>query len=202
MPGPQRQVAARGFTLVEVVVSLAVLSLIMLATVTALRTFANTQSTLERTTGRVDEMRTVTSFLRDMVEASVIGADGSSGLTLGGGNTDIAYFRGGAEAMEWKATVKFGETYGGKFILRVSRQGDELVLQWQDSPRRLYDLDWSDAQSRLLVSDVDELSLAYRLEPRGPWEAVLDDEVVPSMVRVRLKVRGLYWPDLVMAVPQ
>ena len=44
----ERHPRSRGFTLVEVMVSLAVLSLILLATVSALRTFANTQGSLER----------------------------------------------------------------------------------------------------------------------------------------------------------
>ena len=62
--------AARGFTLVEVVVALTILSLIMLATVTGLRTLANTQGTLERVTARIDEVRTVSGFLRDLMEAT------------------------------------------------------------------------------------------------------------------------------------
>lgn len=191
-----------GFTLIEVVVSLAVLSLIMLATVTALRTFANTQGTLNRTMDRVDEVRTVSSFLRDQLEASVRGVDESKGLTLGGAQQDSAYFRGNASTMEWKATVKFGESYGGKFILRLVMEGDSLVLQWIDNPVTIYELDWSGAQSRRLVAGVEEFGLAYRVELGDPWQAALDEDVVPTMVRVQLKSRGLYWPDLVMVVPQ
>ena len=48
----------RGFTLVEVMVALTILSLVMLATVTGLRTLANTQVAIERMTSRVDEVRT------------------------------------------------------------------------------------------------------------------------------------------------
>ena len=70
---------AAGFTLVEVVVALTILSLIMLATVTALRTLANTQGTLERVTARIDEVRTVSGFLRDLMEAAVVGEGGSGG---------------------------------------------------------------------------------------------------------------------------
>ena len=49
----------RGFTLIEVVVALSILSLLMLAVISALRTFGNTQVSLEKLTDRVDQMRTV-----------------------------------------------------------------------------------------------------------------------------------------------
>ena len=74
----------RGFTLVEVVVALAVLSLIMLATVTGLRTLGNTQVAVDRQVDRVSELRAVSSFLRDSFGAAVTGS-GGGGLSLGGG---------------------------------------------------------------------------------------------------------------------
>ena len=52
----------RGFTLIEVVVSLAILSLVLLGTVTGLRTLGNTQESLERVTDRAEEVRTVRFF--------------------------------------------------------------------------------------------------------------------------------------------
>ena len=75
-----RDSASRGFTLIEVVVSLAILSLVLLGTVTGLRTLGNTQVSLERVTQRADEVRTVSAFLRDLMEAAVVGS-GSGGLT-------------------------------------------------------------------------------------------------------------------------
>ena len=77
----KRDSASRGFTLIEVVVSLAILSLVLLGTVTGLRTLGNTQVSLERVTQRADEVRTVSAFLRDLMESAVVGS-GSGGLTL------------------------------------------------------------------------------------------------------------------------
>ena len=54
-PGSRERVAA-GFTLVEVVVALSILSLVMLTTITGLRTLANTQGALDRLTNRVDQV--------------------------------------------------------------------------------------------------------------------------------------------------
>ena len=74
-----------GFTLVEVVVALAILSLVMLATITGLRTLANTQVSLVRMTERVDGMRAVSSFLRDTLESAAVGSSSGGGLAMGGG---------------------------------------------------------------------------------------------------------------------
>ena len=101
-----------GFTLVEVVVATVVLSLLLLATVTALRTFGNTQLALERKTLRVDEIRSVSNFLRDLMESTVVGND-SGGLSLGAGSGGSTYFKLREQGVEWKSTVLFGEAFGG-----------------------------------------------------------------------------------------
>lgn len=193
--------AQNAFTLVEVMVALAVLSLIMLATVTAMRTLANTQHTLERTMSRLDEMRTVSSFLRDQFEAAVLGAN-SSGLTLGGAPEEGAYFRGYGESVVWKATVKYGESFGGQYLLRVVRVDDALMLQWREMPRIIAEIDWADAQSRRLVDGVEDFDLWYRGSPADQWEKALGQGITPASIRLRIKTRDRYWPDLIVAVPR
>jgi general secretion pathway protein J len=98
-----RDSASRGFTLIEVVVSLAILSLVLLGTVTGLRTLGNTHVSLERVTQRADEVRTVSAFLRDLMESAVVGS-GSGGLTLGGGSSAASYFRSGKGFLDGKLT--------------------------------------------------------------------------------------------------
>ena len=73
----------RGFTLIEMSVALVVLSLIMLATVTALRTLGNTQVAVDRLTLRNDEIRSVSSFLRDALESAILGGGTGRRLSLG-----------------------------------------------------------------------------------------------------------------------
>ena len=57
-----------GFTLVEVIVALGIFSLIMLATVSGYRTLGNTASTINHMTDRTDELRSVSTFLREAFE--------------------------------------------------------------------------------------------------------------------------------------
>ena len=127
---------SRGFTLVEVIVALGILSLIMLATVSGYRTLGNTASTIDRMTDRTDELRSVSAFLRDALENSVVGTESGGGdeMTFGGsasGAGPVAFFKVTEGSLEWRAKILFGEAYGGSYFLRLAKQQDELVLQWQ-----------------------------------------------------------------------
>ena len=196
--------AAGGFTLVEVVVALTILSLIMLATVTALRTLANTQGTLERVTARIDEVRTVSGFLRDLMEAAVVGEGGSGGgLALGGSSRQSAYFEIGDDALAWKATVLFGEGFGGTYLVQVAREEDLLLLRWLEPlPSMAAQVDWSQAATRPLVLGLEEFAIAWRENHDQPWQREWVKGDKARWVRLQIKAAGRYWPELIMQVPQ
>jgi general secretion pathway protein J len=190
---------AAGFTLVEVMVGLTILTLVMLATVTGLRTLGSTQVAVERLTGRVDEMRSVSSFLRDTLNAAVVGND-SGGLTLGGGRNEQTIFEVGPRSLMWKAVVLFGEGFGGTHVLRVAAEEGELVLRWQEQDRFGELAPWNNAPSRTLVSGLQEFQVAYRRQPGGEWQEEWDRQGAPGWVRLRIRTRDRFWPDLVMQV--
>ena len=190
----------RGFTLVEVMVALTIMTLVMLATVTGFRTLGNTQVAIERLTGRVDEMRSVSSFLRDTLNAAVIASGSGDGLSLGGGASEQAIFESWPNSLMWKAVILFGEGFGGSYVVRVAGEGGNLVLRWQEqNPRGELD-DWNNTQSRTLVSGLQEFSVAYRREPGGEWFSDWDRQGTPGWVRMRIRTRDRFWPDLVMQV--
>lgn len=186
----------RGFTLVEVMVALTILSLVMLVTVTGLRTLANTQMAVERVTARVDEVRTVSSFLRDSFDAIVIG-NSAGGLTLGGSGGGSTIFRALPAAVEWQSIALFGESFGGSYIMRLDREGDALMLRWHEPPTGRRGLDWSNAPSLQVVSGLEEFDISYKREVDGPWQNTWDSAGVPSLLSLQLKASGRYWPQLV-----
>ncbi len=192
-----------GFTLVEVIVAMTILSLVLLGAVTGMRTLGNTQASLERVTERVDEMRTVSSFLREMIDTAVVGSN-HGGLTLGGGIREATYFRAGSGFVEWKARLLFGESFGGSYVVRVAREGDQLVLRWL-GPMRILEGEraWEQAPSRVLVGEVEDYQVAVREEFDSDWRNNWDEtSLSPALVRLQVKARGRYWPELVMAVPR
>jgi len=195
--------AARGFTLVEVVVALTILSLIMLATVTGLRTLANTQGTLERVTARIDEVRTVSGFLRDLMEATVTGEGGSGGgLALGGSSRQSAYFEIAGDTLAWKATVLFGEGFGGTYLVQVAREEDLLLLRWQEPLPMNAQVDWSQAATRPLVLGLEEFAIAWRERYDQSWQQEWVKGDRARWVRLQIKAAGRYWPEIIMQVPQ
>ncbi len=193
----------RGFTLVEVVVALSVLSLIMLATITALRTFANTQQSLDRMMTRVDEVRSVSTLLRDLVDSTTRGLGGGEGLTLGGGPSDAAWFGGTAVELVFKANIMFGENFGGQYLLRLAREEGELVLRWQESRGDARNVSWEETPSRVMVRDLQQFEVAYRGSVEKDWVPEWPTGGgVPASLRLRLRSQERFWPELVMAVPR
>lgn len=198
------QARSDGFTLVEAVVALALLSLLMTTVLAALRAFGNTQESLEIVAGRTDEVRAVSNFLRESLEATVAGSDGGGALSFGGGAEDgareLSYFVGAETGFEWKARMVFGETYGGTFLVRVAREEDRLVLLWQRPPKSELLPNWEEAMSRLLVDDLQEFEVAYRGSLASDWQGQWLEEESPELVRVSIRANDRYWPELVMVV--
>lgn len=190
---------ASGFTLIEMIVALAVMSLIMLATVTALRTLGATQVSLDRLTQRNDEIRSVSAFLRDALETAVIGSD-SGGLTLGGGAQELTVFEVKPDSLTWSTALRFGEGVGGSYIARVALEGENLNLRWQlpDAAGRWGD--WNNAPSRTLITNVELFEVAHRRRFGGAWLTSESAAGAPGWVRMRMKAGGRFWPDIVMQV--
>lgn len=195
-----RSGAGRGFTLIEVVVALAILSLLMPATITGLRTLASTQITIERMTARVDEVRTVSSFLRDALESAVVSGRGGGRLSLGGGRRESTFFEMSPDSLAWKSTILFGEGYGGSHLLRVAREAGQLVLRWQEQPASGRAVDWDGAPSRVLAEKLDEFRVSYRRSFAAPWRNDWDRGGAPALVRLQVRAGGRYWPDLIFRV--
>jgi len=196
-----------GFTLVEVVVALAVLSLLMTTVLAALRAFGNTQESLEVVASRTDEMRAVSNFLRESLEAAVVDpSDGglSFGAGLEDGARDLSYFRGDENGFEWKARLVFGEKYGGTFLVRVARDNNQkLVLWWQRPPKSMksaQSVTWEGQLSRVLIPGLQELQIAYRDASSDEWQPYWDEKKSPDLVRMVIKANDRYWPELVMTV--
>ncbi|MDG2271299.1 MAG: prepilin-type N-terminal cleavage/methylation domain-containing protein [Halioglobus sp.] len=193
-------VSIQGFTLVEVMVALTILSLVMMVTVTGLSTLANTQSAIERMTSRVDEVRSVSVFLRDLLASATSGADPNA-LTLGGSPDSQSYFISGTDFLELDATVLFGERYGGTYLVRIAKEDDQLVLRWQESNGGLAPKDWNDKYSRVIVAQLEEFEVLTREDYRKDWiENRRVDTSKPFLVMLKVKAAGRNWPDLIVRV--
>lgn len=180
-------------------VSITLLSMVMLATVSGLRTLANSQTSLESLSDRNDSLRSASSFLRDAFESAVVGSD-SGGLSLGGGGNDRTVFEMGPERLMWKTSMRFGESAGGSFVANLALAGDLIELRWQKMPPNGELAPWNNAPSRTLVQNVQEFTVAYRRSAGAEWQELWDGRGAPAWVRLRIKAQERYWPDIVMEV--
>ena len=193
---------AEGFTLVEVMVALTILSLVMMATITGLRTLANTQSAIERMTNRVDEVRSVSIFLRDLLASASSGTDPNK-LTLGRSTEAQSYFISGNGFLELDATVLFGERYGGTYSVRIAKEDDQLVLRWQEKSGGTTPKDWKDKPSRVMITQLEEFTVLTRESYGKDWvENIRTDNSRPAAVKLSVKAAGRNWPDLIVQVKQ
>lgn len=192
----------RGFILMEVLVALTLLSLMMAATVAALRTLATTRDSVQAVTDRVDELRLVSRFIRNALESAL--PAGSQGLlSLGGAVETNGVFNGDQHSVRWSAPLVMGQGAGGLYDVQLSHENRQLLLRWRN-PVRGYGQDpsWSSAPQRVLLHGVDEFQLQYRTALGEPWIDQCDDQCKPLALSLQIKTGGRYWPQMIVSLPQ
>lgn len=193
-----------GFTLVEVMVATVVLSLILLTTLSAMRTLAQVDKKVQLTTARVDEMRSVSEAVRSMLNQAHSGssAAGSGGTWSGLQRLQSAYFEGSSRTLVWMAPLSGASGVSGLHYLRLRQQRGELLLDIADYEAENLEPDWSRIiETSVLVTDLADLDMAYRVAADETWQASFDNDngALPQAIRVRIRARDRYWPDLVVA---
>lgn len=185
-----------GFTLLEVIVVMALLSLVMLAMGTALRGTAQVEQRVDARLARTDELRVATGFLRTVLSRlsaqkapAALSADASP-----------YRFAGGPQEMRWVGVMPARHGVGGLHHFRLAVEPPGLVLRYA-AWRGEMQPDWNAAEQLLLVPGATALSLRFedtREEPprwAAAWTAV---DALPQRVALSLQARDGPWPDLVV----
>lgn len=196
---PQARSRHAGFTLVEMVVAMALLSLVMLVLGSSIRSMGASAERVETRTARTDEMRVATAFLRDIVGRTAPQRLETPATGL--------MFSGAPGGMSWVGVMpaRFGPAGRHFFRLAVEQGSDGtsgLVLRfapWRWEQKSLPD--WTRAESRVLVRDVSEVSFSY--EGAGLAEGWLtawpaQEQKLPKRLRVLLSAAGSEWPPLIL----
>lgn len=188
----------RGFTLLEVLVVMALLSLVALAMGSALRTTAQTEARVDERLARADEMRVASDFLRSVLGR--ISAQRQAGALAAGASPYL--FSGAAQEMRWLGIMPARYGAGGRhyFSLAVDERGLVLrYLPWRGEKVP----DWSAADSLVLVPQATELALRYEdagVEPSRwlpQWTAT---DGLPQRVALSVQTAQGGWPELVVTL--
>lgn len=186
---------AQGFTLIEVVVALTILSLIVLATLTAMRTLGQTQAKLEARADNTARLRAVSDFLRRNLEQA------QPVLLFQFGQPAGRYFEGTNEELTWAAPMPIPGMQGGLASVKMRLNEDkQLVLLVRDG---VDFTPWGDETAYVLANFVTELDIGYRASRWDDWVGEWPlAEYPPSHVRINIRVGERYWPELIVAIPR
>ena len=154
----------RGFTLVEVLIALVLLSLLMLVLTSALRAMGQVEERVEQRIEAADDYRATMQLLGD-----VLGRVSARRFTLqrAGGPGQAPFFEAAPDSLAWVGVMPARFGVGGRHYLRLAVEQGRLVLRyapWTGAPT--FDA-WNQAPAQVLAAPVQALSLRYRTRPPG-----------------------------------
>ncbi|HEY0201886.1 MAG TPA: prepilin-type N-terminal cleavage/methylation domain-containing protein [Burkholderiaceae bacterium] len=194
----------RGFTLVEMLVVMALLSLLMLAMTSALQTVGQTQERIDARLARSDEYRVATHFLRATLgHVSVRKVETQTPLAAGASSY---LFAAAPNAVTWVGIMPAHYGAGGRYFFHLGMErvdGDTALvirfMPWVESPA--LPTNWSAAESRVLVPQVTDLSIQYadlRVEPPAWTPGWTLNDRLPDRIVLDLQTTSGSWPALVV----
>lgn len=197
---PVGRLSARGFTLVEVIVALALLVLVMLGALSGLRTIGQASERLDSQAMSNEDHRLVPVFLQSVL------ATASSRQRIDPNSLQPQiWFAGEPDEMSWLGVMPARHGAGGLTHIRLYRDSERNRLMLQLAPHWpvLDEPDWGGVESRVILEDVSELSIRYRGALENEWLTAWDDQVaLPEWVSLGLSERGREWPPIVVRILQ
>lgn len=191
-----------GFTLVEILVVMTLMSVVMLALGAAMRTIAQTEERVDQRLQRADEMRVATSFLSSTLGR--ISPRKSPAPTAVGGS--LVLFSAAPAEIMWVGVMPARHGAGGRYFFRLALErqtnGVNLVIRFAPWTGAGVFPAWAGTDSRVLVRDATALNLEYAQQD-GSWRSDWADPLLlPTRVRIALRTTALEWPPVVVALRQ
>jgi general secretion pathway protein J len=193
-----------GFTLVEMLVAMTLLSLLVLAMGSALRATAQTEERVDQRLARNDELRVTSGFLQ-----SVLGrVSGQRRAGITSVDESPFLFRADSKELVWVGVMPARYGAAGRQFFRLSQvnagNSGALLLQFMPMDEPVLPTNWDGATTEVLVRDLTDFSLQYQDTglDKPEWQAAWESkERVPTHVLVSLATRnGGMWPPLVVAM--
>ena len=191
-----------GFTLVEVLIGLALLSLLMLGLTGAMRAMSDTSQGIERRIDSTDRYRVAAHLLE-----AVLGGVSVRRLPNAGANPTARgiFFEASAHSLAWIGVMPARYGVGGRHYLRLSVEGDQLVLRYVPWNGAATFADWGSAAAQVVAEPVTGFDLRY-LEPESqqwlpawPPESLRPNIVLPGAIEATIHGLETPWPPLVVA---
>lgn len=215
---------SRGFTLVEILVVMTLLSLVMLGMASAMRTMADTETRVDTRLARTDKVRTIERFLSQVLgrvsyqSASSLNraAVPVAGSVQGG---DVLRFEAGTDSIAWVGIMPARPGMGGRYFFRLAAepsregQGQDLVLRylpWSPEQVELFP-DWISVESETIVRNLASFTVEAKAErasdavAQATWKSDWQTgwpvaTALPERLRLRIADEAGEWPLLIVPV--
>lgn len=185
--------ASRGFTLIEVMIALIILSMLMLTTLSAMRTFATTEQKLSAKLEAISSIRQTGQWLRQTLSQALPVRN-----RLREGNHHASFFQGDQQQITWVGPATFG-VLGGVYIFHLYRADDKLWVQFSPYTYQNELPDWSHLPAQVLLEEVQQFQVNYRSRPGQEWleewELSLSS---PAHVRLQIQQKERFWPEMIV----
>ena len=200
---------SRGFTLLEILVVMTLLSVIMLALGSALRSIGQTERGVDRRLERSDEFRVAVEFLRSAL-GRISGNRVPNALRPGGSPYQ---FQAAANSLDWIGILpaRFGAGGRSYFHLAIEPTNQAgfgpqaLALRYAPYTGAAEFPDWTQAQVLYLVGNTSALSLTYADARQDPptwtsdWAPI---DHLPDRIAVNVQTPAGPWPELIVPMRQ
>lgn len=203
-PGNQcaSRTSHRGFTLVEILVVISLLSVVMLALGAALRTFARTEVRIDRRLEVTDEFRIATGFVRSTLgRVSVRKPEPASTSSDRRILLDAQ-----AVSLAWIGVMPARYGAGGLYYFRLAVENidseNKLVIRYQPCTNTSTFPNWTETEYRALASNITSFEIRYLNIQKSPEEwstSWLPGDRLPNRVQILVQAAGVDWPDIVVA---
>jgi len=204
----QKRSRQRGFTLVELMVSLVVLALMMQMMLGGLRFGTRVWERVSETAEQVDQVVTTQRFLRNQLNE----LSQPNRTQQGQGNQVQWWFSGKRSEMTFVAPWRLAYSYTGmyRFRLWIERGGDTSALHVSWHPDTETKLSAADLKAlsgeRVLLTDVADFDLSYygalHVDEEARWAPQWTNSArTPNLVRINVSFgsKDKFWPETVIA---
>lgn len=201
-----------GFTLLELLVVMTLMSLVLLATSSAMRSIAQVEGRVDLRLFKADEQRIAVDFLRSTLGRVTL----RKGTIPGQAGQPAVQFSGGPDTLMWVGIMPGRHGVGGRYWFRLASEtinqgsANGLVIRFVKWSPTAGMPDWATAEARVLVAGVSNLAFEYEdaRKAQGLWLpdwAVRDGvapaerlEKLPARIRLHVSTPEIPWPPIVI----
>ena len=198
---------ARGFTLIEVLIALTLMSILMAILTSAMYSMGQTEDRVEQRVAAADDYRTAMNFLRDTVGR--VSARKFRSM-VADTPAQVPFFEAQPDSLAWVGVLPARFGAGGRNYMRLSVESGQLVLRFSPWTGATSFTNWDQAAAQPLAAPMRAISLRYLEPASNTWSPVwpppgvdrrnLPPTLLPAAVELQFDGPQPPWPPLVVAL--